>query len=247
MKLEIAVQDVEGIAVARQQGADRAELCQALGTGGLTPTTGMVGRAAELGLPARVLIRPRGGGYLYTGAEVAAIDHDVRALLDAGASGVIIGALDDRGLDHRTLDRLVRAAQGMPVVVHRCVDVVLAAGLAEADSLVAQLVELGVDGLLTSGGAPTAPEGAETIAELVGASAGRLEVIAGGGVRAQHVTSLAEAGADVVHLSAGAPTSHGSAGPGGGEGSYMTTSPELVAAARAAVDAQPGRSARPRP
>lgn len=237
MKLEIAVQDVEGIQVARDHGADRAELCQALLTGGLTPSPGMVRRAVELGLPARPLIRPRGGGYLYSAAEVAAMRHDVRVLRQAGAEGMIVGALDDEGLDQPALRQLIEEAEGLPVVVHRCVDVLLAAGLTTPQELIEDLVGFGVSGVLTSGGATTAPQGADVIAQLARASAGRVEIIAGGGVRAAAVADLAEAGADVVHLSAGAPVRLGSPGPGGGEGTCMTTDATLVRAARAAVDA----------
>ncbi|MGQ7786249.1 copper homeostasis protein CutC [Nesterenkonia sp. PF2B19] len=237
MQLEIAVQDVAGIQVAHDHGADRAELCQALVTGGLTPTSGMIRQAVELGLPARPLIRPRGGGYLYSSAEVAVMRQDVPALREAGAAGVIVGALDDHGLDHPALRRLVEAADGLPVVVHRCVDVLLAAGLTTPPQLVEELLDLGVSGVLTSGGAATAPEGTSVIGQLAEAGAGRLEIIAGGGVRAAHVAGLAEAGADVVHLSAGSPVTHGSPGPGGGEGSYVTTDAALVQAARSAVDA----------
>ncbi|GAB3190020.1 copper homeostasis protein CutC [Nesterenkonia suensis] len=237
MRLEIAVQDVDGIQVARDHGADRAELCQALVTGGLTPTPGMIRRAVELDLPARPLIRPRAGGYQYPAAEVAAMRHDVHLLREAGADGVIVGALDDDGLDHPTLRRLIEDADGLPVVIHRCVDVLLAAGLTTPQDLIEELVDLGISGVLTSGGATTAPQGASVIGQLVQASAGRVEIIAGGGVRAEHVADLAAAGADVVHLSAGAAVTHGSPGPGGGEGTYTTTDATLVRAARAAVDA----------
>ncbi|QSB16631.1 copper homeostasis protein CutC [Natronosporangium hydrolyticum] len=237
MRLEIATQDVEGVRVAQARGADRVELCQALPVGGLTPSQGLVEQAVALGVPVRALIRPRAGGYRYTATETATMVRDVATAVAAGAEGVVVGALTDDGLDRAVLRALVHAAAGAPVIVHRCVDVLLGQGWVAPAALVAQLLELGVAGMLTSGGAERAPDGRDTIAALAAAAAGRLEIVAGGGVRPEHFAALARAGADTVHLSAGRAVSAGPSGPGGGEDEFVTTDPAVVAAARAAVDA----------
>lgn len=235
VKLEIAVQDIAGISAAADHGADRAELCQALAVGGLTPTVAMVERSVAEGLPAHPLIRPRAGGYEYSAAEVSAMVRDVEVLLEGGAEGVVVGALTENTLDSAALETLVHAAQGRPVVVHRCVDVLLATG-AEPAHLVEELIDLGVSGVLTSGGAPRAVEGTASIAALSREAAGRLEIVAGGGVRVEDVPVLVRAGADVVHLSAGTTASAGNSGPGGVADTYATTDPDTVAAVRAAVN-----------
>ncbi|MPV36843.1 copper homeostasis protein CutC [Georgenia subflava] len=244
--MEIAVQDVDGVRVAAAGGADRVELCQALAVGGLTPSVGLVEVATTVGPDVHVLVRPRPGGFVYTATEVSVMVRDVEALVDAGASGVVVGALtlDDGApaLDRHALKALVRAAEGRPVTVHRCVDVLLGAPhrLEPAD-LVEQLLALGISRVLTSGGAPRALEGTPVLGALVGAAAGRLEIMAGGGVHPEHLAALAEAGVDAIHLSArAAATDAGPAGPGGGPDSYDRTDPDLVAAARAAIDAGAG-------
>lgn len=237
MLLEIAVGDVEGARVARESRADRIELSQALPLGGLTPSPGQAELATALGVPVRALIRPRGGGFAYSAAEVAAMVRDIEALTDAGAAGFVLGALDaeSAGLDRQTLRLLIRAAEGRAVLVHRCVDVLLAAGYDPA-GLAGELADLGAAGVLTSGGAPRALEGVPVLSALAEGSEGRLEIVAGGGVRPEHVHALADAGAHAVHLSAATSARSGPAGPGGGTDEYMTTGPARVAAARAAVD-----------
>lgn len=235
--LEIAVQDVESGRVAREHGADRFELCQALGVGGLTPSRGLMEHVASLGVPFRPLIRPRAGGFRYTEDEVAVMVRDVQIALECGAAGVVVGALTDSGLDTTALAAMVRAAAGMPVIVHRCVDVLLGAWGADPDGVAGQLVDLGVAGVLTSGGASRAVEGTDVIAALARAGSGELEIIAGGAVQPEHVPSLAGAGAHAVHLSAGGPVVAGPAGPGGGEDEFTTTTATGVTAARTALDA----------
>ncbi|ROR71802.1 copper homeostasis protein CutC [Bogoriella caseilytica] len=238
MKLEIAVHDVAGIRTALDGGADRIELCQALTLGGLTPSRGVMEEAHQSGVEFRVLIRPRGGGYQYTGSEVSAAVHDIAVACEAGASGVIIGALTDDGLDRPAVAAMVEAAAGRTVIVHRCVDVLLDSGAVTPAGLASTLRELGVDGVLTSGGAPRAIDGIGVITELAGAADGELEIVVGGGVRAEHISSFRHTGVSAIHLSASVATTAGPAGPGGGEDQILVTSTPLVEAARAALDRQ---------
>lgn len=231
--LEIAVQDVAGAVVARDGGADRVELCTALGVGGLTPSLGLVEAVAATGVETHVLVRPRAGGFVHTPQEVDVMVSDVAHVLRAGAAGVVIGALRaDLTLDLDAMERLVAAAGGAVVTLHRCLDV-----LPEPARAITPLVELGVHRVLTSGGASAAREGTTAIGDLVATAAGRLEVMAGGGVRPGDIPELVRAGVDAVHLSArGRGAGAGPAGPGGGTGAaYDVTDPTLVSAAAAAV------------
>lgn len=230
--LEIAVQDPSGAATAAAAGADRVELCSALDVGGLTPSLATIEGAVAVGIPVNVLVRPRGGGFRYRAAELSLMVRDVAAAVAAGASGVVVGALTDDGvLDLPAIAALCEAAAGRDVTVHRCVDVLDdPAGVLEA------LAELGVRRVLTSGGAPTAIEGAATLRRMVTVAAGRVEVMAGGGVRAADIPALLEVGVGAVHLSARAQTSDaGPAGPGGGPAGYDMTSAELVREAARAL------------
>jgi len=103
LAVEIAVQDLEGVRIALGEGADRVELCGALGVGGLTPSPGMIelaaALAAESGRPdfVNVLVRPRAGGFVYSGEEIEVVLRDIRQLRELGAGGVVVGVLDDRG------------------------------------------------------------------------------------------------------------------------------------------------------
>lgn len=232
MQLEIAVQDAAGAQTAQDAGADRVELCSALAVGGLTPSIGMVEAAVSTGIPVHVLVRPRAGGFRFSATEVSLMVRDIEAAADAGATGVVVGALTaDGALDRHAVRALQEAAEGLVVTVHRCVDV-----LADPAGVVSRLADLGVARVLTSGGAPTAPRGAETLARMVAAAEGRLEIMAGGGVTPPDVPLLAGTGVSAVHLSARRRADDaGPAGPGGGEAGYDVTDPDVVAAAVAAV------------
>lgn len=224
--VEIAVQDAAGARVAREAGADRVELCGALAaTGGLTPSLGTIEQVVAVGLPVHVLVRPRAGGFQHDADELALMAADVRHAVRAGASGVVVGVLDARGdVDRDAVARLRDAADGRDVTFHRALDVV-------PDRLVAlrTLADLGVRRVLTSGGAARTILGLDELAAMVREETG-VEIMAGGGLRAQDVAPLLVAGVDAVHLSASVERDdRGPAGPGGGTGAgYLVTDPERV-------------------
>jgi copper homeostasis protein len=117
LPVEIAVQDAAGVRIALEAGAARVEVCQALGLGGLTPSAGLVESAVELARAAsarsfvHVLIRPRGGGFVYDAEEVDAIVREIRWARSLGADGVVVGALTDAGaLDVDAIAAFVDAA-----------------------------------------------------------------------------------------------------------------------------------------
>ncbi|MFE6995006.1 copper homeostasis protein CutC [Microbacterium sp. NPDC057659] len=237
VQLEIAVQDAAGARIAFEAGADRVELCQALAeTGGLTPSAGAVeavlavaGRAERLA----VLVRPRPGGYVYDADEIAVVAADVREVVRRGAGAVVVGALDAAGgIDTEALSRWIDAAAGAEVVFHRAIDT-----LSAPVDAIDQLVALGIRRVLTSGGATRSIDGLGTVEALVRGSAGRVQIMPGGGVRVEDVPAFVSSGADAVHLSARRSSGDTApSGPGGGASGFDVTDGAIVAAARAALD-----------
>ncbi|GAA4679496.1 copper homeostasis protein CutC [Gordonia humi] len=209
------------------------ELCAALGaTGGLTPSIGAVRTASATGIDVHVLIRCRPGGFVYSRDEIEVMAFDVAAVVAAGARGVVVGALRaDGSVDEAAVAGLVgqaRAAGEVDVTFHRALD-------AAADPVAAlrTVAALGVDRVLTSGGAAAAGEGLDMLARLVAEDTG-VQVMAGGGVRPETIPALVDVGVDAVHLSAKTVIPDpGATGPGGGAGGGIeVTDPDIVAAAR---------------
>lgn len=239
--LEIAVQDVAGAVVARDGGADRIELCTALGaTGGLTASTGLTAAVCAVGIDVHALIRTRPGGFVYSDEELDVLAADVVAAVRLGARGVVIGALlPDGALDIERTRVLVDAARAAEQEAQRPIDVTFHRALDVAADPVAALTALGaigVDRVLTSGGAARAGDGLDVLAALVAADTG-VQVMAGGGVTADSIPAIVATGVDAVHLSAKTVVPDlGATGPGGGSASELeVTDPATVAAAVAGV------------
>jgi copper homeostasis protein len=234
--VEIAVQDAAGARAALQAGADRLELCQALSMGGLTPSLGLLEQVLSEVDPrlVNVLVRPRGGGFVYSRDEVEVVAADIRACVARGVGGVVVGALTATGeLDRDALRRWREAAGAAAVVFHRAID-----ASANPFVVLAALAEERVDRVLTSGGAARSIDGIPVLGRLA-AQAGTVELMAGGGVRPDDIPALVDAGVDAVHLSARHLAAPGvPAGPGGGPAGHDTTDSEVVAdAVRAAAEA----------
>ncbi|MBW9092970.1 copper homeostasis protein CutC [Microbacterium jejuense] len=231
--VEIAVQDPAGARIAMGAGATRLELCQALEAGGLTPSLGLLEAvlAAVDPTAVNVLVRPRGGGFVYDADEVALVTADIRACVERGAGGVVVGALNaSGGLDVDTLRRWRDAAGEATLVFHRAID-----ASADPAALFDALVAEGVDRVLTSGGAARAIDGRDALAGFA-ARSGDVEVMAGGGVQPADVAALFAAGVDAVHLSARSRAGHDApSGPGGGSAGHDITDAATVAAAVAAA------------
>jgi copper homeostasis protein len=182
---------------AQRAGAGRIELCRSLDTGGLTPSAGLLEKVKSLvGIPVHAMLRPFPGPFTVESGVLAAMLRDVKALASAGADGLVLGVLDHRGGIHaRALRILMEAAGSLPVVFHRAFDRVQAPGGA-----LETLMKAGVAGVLTSGGPTTAWEGRQAIRSLVESSEGRIQIMAGGGVREDHVAGLIEVtGVGAVH------------------------------------------------
>jgi copper homeostasis protein len=184
--LEVCVDDAEGLAAAVAGGADRIELCAALELGGLTPSPGLVALAAKAKVPVRAMIRHRPGDFVFSDAEAEVVLADIAAVRAAGLEGVVLGAsLPDGRLDDKLLARLVAAASGMALTLHRAFDVVpdQAAALEIA-------IALGFDTILTSGGASNVTEGMDALGRIAAEAGDRITIMPGGGVSAETVPAL---------------------------------------------------------
>jgi copper homeostasis protein len=202
MIFEVCVDSIEGVIAAREGGAQRVELCAGLVEGGVTPSPGMLRLACGQDISVYVLVRPRGGDFVYTDFELEVMRQDIAAAKMAGASGVVLGALlVDGRLDVPRMRELIGLARPLGVTCHRAFDL-----CRDPDEALDTLIELGVERLLTSGQRPTALEGAACIAELVRRAAGRISVMAGGGVNAHNLADLLDAtGVNEAHFTARSP------------------------------------------
>lgn len=234
---ELAVQDLEGIGIAVRVGADRLELCAALAGGGVTPSAALIEAAVAAPVPVHVLVRPREGDFSYTADERALIVRDIASALAAGAAGVVVGGARDGAVDVPLMRAVTDAAGPAEVTFHRAFDT-----LGDLPAALDVLADLGVTRVLTSGGADTAPAALPMLAELARRAAGRIEVMAGGGVTAATAAAVAATGVSAVHASA--KRELGGAGVVlGSRGASMRESTD-EAAARAIRDAVAGVSER---
>lgn len=200
--LEVCVDSLASARAAAEGGADRLELCSALAVGGLSPYPELLRQIKQVcRLPVRCLMRPRAGDFLYTREEINLLCDQMETLRKAGADGFVVGALTPEGtLDLPAMERLLAACGGLPVTLHRCIDV--ARDLEEVYSAAAQL---GIDTVLTSGGAAACLDGAEQLERLLAlrdANHGP-EVLIGAGVNARVIGTLRQRlpGARAFHMS----------------------------------------------
>lgn len=198
MLLEVAVDTVPDAIAAASAGAHRIELCADLAEGGTTPSAGAMRAAvARVDVPVFVMIRPRGGDFLYNAVEIDVMLRDIELAKQCGIHGIVSGALQPNGtIDEEGTEALIEAAAPLPFTFHRAFD--QSRNLTEA---LDTCLGLGVTRILTSGGRATALEGAEVLAELGRRTGGRLTLVAGGGVRAPHIAALAtRSGVRELHL-----------------------------------------------
>lgn len=243
VRVEISVESAAGARIAARAGATRIELCAGLADGGLTPSAGLIEASAEVA-ETHVLIRPRPGDFHYTADEIALMVRDVRIARRHGAAGVVLGVLDAAGELAPTCRELVTAAGGLPVTLHRAIDV-----SADSAKTLDTAIAWGFTRVLTSGRHASAVAGAEVIRSLVDRAAGRISVMACGGVRAGNAPRVVAA-TGVADLHAAPRTPVGTSGRGAvrfaGVGvpaghDHFETDAEAVAALCCAVSGTRGR------
>ena len=198
--LEICAGSVESAIAARDGGALRIELCAALEVGGVTPSAGMIAQARKVkGLTLNVIIRPRGGDFLYNEHEIACMEQDIHTCKQLGVDGVVIGALTANGdIDTTTCKRLIAAADGMSITFHRAFDM-----CRDSQKALEELIAIGCHRVLTSGQAATAQAGIPLLKELVEQAAGRIIIMPGCGVSSANAAAILQAtGATEIHASA---------------------------------------------
>ena len=199
-KIEICVEGIDGLVAAQTAGADRAELCASLLEGGLTPSLGVVRESLRVGtIPFHVIIRPRGGDFLYSELEFSSMVEDIKAMRGLGVAGVVVGCLTPDGrIDIERTRTLVEAARPMTVTCHRAFDMT-----ADYRAAIEALVEAGVDRVLTSGQRDTAIEGAGILCDTMNVAAGRIVVMACGALDADNIAQVrSTTGVDEMHFAA---------------------------------------------
>ncbi|MCY4779745.1 copper homeostasis protein CutC [Sphingobacterium sp. UT-1RO-CII-1] len=185
---------------AQQGGASRIELCQNLENGGTTPSYAQIKRTRDLlTIGIHVLIRPRGGDFVYNDTDFEEIKEDIKVCKDLNCDGVVIGVLKPNGtVDVDRNRELVELAKPMTTVFHRAFD-----RCADPFQALEDVISLGFDRILTSGLKSTASEGKELLRELVEKAAGRIEIMPGAGVHADNIKDIIRCtGVKSIHSSA---------------------------------------------
>ena len=202
VSLEVCANSAASALAAQEGGAVRVELCENLHEGGTTPSPGQIALARkQLHIKLYVLIRPRGGDFLYSDDEFEVMKRDIQYCIDAGCDGVVIGILKaDGSVDKTRCAELVNMAKskGLGVTFHRAIDM-----CADMSQALEDIIGFGCERILTSGGRSTAVEGVNVIAHLIEKAAGRISIMPGAGVNENTV-------ADIVHFT-GAKEVHSSA------------------------------------
>lgn len=198
--IEICVEGIDGLVAAQAAGADRVELCASLLEGGLTPSMGVVRQALKIAkIPFHVIVRPRGGDFLYSELEHQTMLDDVRACRELGVAGVVFGCLTADGrIDVARMTELTQAARPMKVTCHRAFDMTR-----DADEAIEDLVKSGVDRVLTSGQRDTGLEGADILRQTHATARGRIVIMACGALDETNIAEVRDrSGADEFHFAA---------------------------------------------
>ena len=199
--LEICLDSVESAVAAERGGADRVELCAALPEGGTTPSAGMIAAVRKkIAIGLQVMVRPRGGDFFYSQDEFSIMQRDILIAKQLGASGVVFGILNaDGNVDKDRMRQLVDLARPLKVTCHRAFDMTC-----DFEQALRDLIEVGVDTVLTSGGRKNAVDAMPTLKQLAQQAQGRISVMACGELSIANVKAvIAYTGVREVHAGLG--------------------------------------------
>ena len=195
---EVCVDSVDSAVAAEQGGATRVELCTALLEGGLTPSAGTIAiTRAQVSIGLQVMIRPRGGDFLYSDTEFASMKHDIELAKQLGANGVVFGLLTAAGnIDSDRTRVLLDHAKPMNVTFHRAFDMTR-----DPIAALETLIELGINRVLTSGQEVSALEGAELLHDLLVHADDKIIVMPGSGITEHNIKKVLDTtGAKEIHV-----------------------------------------------
>ena len=187
-QLELCAYNIESCIIAAQCGASRIELCASPEAGGTTPGYGTIKYAIEhINIPVYVMIRPRGGSFVYSPPELEIIENDIKACKSLGCKGIVTGILTpDNNIDTEKIKRMVTLAYPMGVTFHKAFD-----ETTDMQQALEDIIATGCGRILTSGLCPTALAGAANISKLIAQAAGRIVIMPGGGVRSANIEEIA--------------------------------------------------------
>jgi len=199
MTIEVCAYSLESCINAQAGGAGRIELCAGLGEGGTTPSAGLIEVVRQnVSIPLFVMIRPRGGDFVYDFFEEEIMKKDIALAKKLGADGVVLGILHPDGqVNIERTKALVEFAHPMKVTFHRAFDLT-----PDPFKALAAVIETGAERILTSGQKASAPEAIELLGQLSKKAGNSIEIMAGGGVNHTNAAALAEAGIHALHLTA---------------------------------------------
>jgi copper homeostasis protein len=188
-KIEIACFNLESALIAQKAGADRVELCADMSVGGTTPTIEMIQQAREnLTINLYVMIRPRGGNFVYSEAEFKQMKSEIETIKKLGVNGFVFGILnDDKTINIKKNKELVELAKPLPSTFHRAFDKV-----SNYEKALEDVISCGFSTILTSGTFPNVIEGKEVLKRLVILANNRIEIMPGGGLRSTNISELNE-------------------------------------------------------
>jgi copper homeostasis protein len=199
MTIEICAYSLESCINAQAGGAGRIELCGGLGEGGTTPSAGLIEIVRKhVEIPIYVMIRPRGGDFVYDFFEEEIMRKDIDLAKNLGADGVVLGVLTADGqVDIARTKALVEYAAPMKVTFHRAFDLT-----PDPIKALKDVIATGAERILTSGQKPSAIQATELLAKLAAEAKGAIEIMAGGGVNHNNAAELAATGVHALHLTA---------------------------------------------
>lgn len=199
MILEVACFNLKSAITAVAAGADRIELCEEYTAGGVTPSEELIRQVKDqVNVPVHIMIRPRGGDFVYSEQEIADMEASVLYCWQLGLSGVVFGALTATGeIDTATCRRLIQLARPMAVTFHRSID-----HCKDLEQSMKTLLDLGVERVLSSGKGATALEGLTELSSLQARYGRQIIIMPGGGIRSSNIVSLLSSGCSEYHTAA---------------------------------------------